>query len=457
MPPEVEWTDQYKLPESKKMTTFGLSIDSQDNVYSISRAYRIHNNETLAVIRKLNAHGVVIAEKAISPGGDKTTHISNGTLDSDENLIITGRIATLKKGFVVKFDKNLNILWEATWQDGSTVFHSVVTSPKDNAVYVTGAVKVNRLTGYMVAVKFDGQTGRFIDRADINRPAYEGVHMQAYDSVLVNDKNGKEWLYASYPAPERHSEIMWWRTDGAVIDWTMEKWWSSTDDKNPVQLIDHPDGYIVIGHRYMDTKSALSKLAYDENGFTAKRFEKLYVTAHDSDFHALTTDESGRSIYLAAATPDGISKTNDEQNALIAKYHPDCKTEHLHACWVSRYNHSLQLNSNIDLRVLNWEILKSYSYETPSDVTVINDNVYMLVNSTSKIATLIDGKLSEMIKFDNTTGQIKSQIILNNNWSHHMIKSNASDNAVFVSGENPPNLESRDPDAYIHTRKVINL
>lgn len=171
---DIIWNKYYN---KKKFTYGGSIVQADDNHFIIASATYDYGGKNKKIwILKINLEGNIITEKLI----DDYTYSQNITIKftKDKNIILlSSKLKTneyLKNILIIKFDNDLNILWEK-------VYHS-----KDNTVTPEDIIQIND-KGFIIV----GNVVNYKRRHEIKGDAY---------ILKINKKGDKIWekIYNDY-------------------------------------------------------------------------------------------------------------------------------------------------------------------------------------------------------------------------------------------------------------------
>jgi len=172
--------------DSEDSEWFDVAVDKEDNIIAVG--YSAGSNPNISII-KYDSSLHKIAN--YSQGDTSSVSIAQGVaVDSENNIIVTGY--SNKSGdydfLTMKFDNNLNLLWNKTYDFAGYNDHAMdVAVDSNNNIIVTGRTKTASNRWNFLTIKYGGSGNliwnRTFDNSDEDR-AY-GVDVDSKDNIYV--------------------------------------------------------------------------------------------------------------------------------------------------------------------------------------------------------------------------------------------------------------------------------
>lgn len=125
------------------------------------------------MLLKTDAYGYILNQiqlQCTTSNGQYYVYPRSITVDSSNNVYMVGTFSEnglLNKSFIVKFDSNLNILWQRQYYTGtgwSGGFYDVIVNENSGTVYACGYIDFSYTNSAPIVIKYNSSTGSLISQ-----------------------------------------------------------------------------------------------------------------------------------------------------------------------------------------------------------------------------------------------------------------------------------------------------
>ncbi|MFX1503558.1 MAG: SBBP repeat-containing protein, partial [Promethearchaeota archaeon] len=291
------------------------------------------------------------------------------TIDSDNNLYITGHVSVTSNGddvSIIKFDKDGNQIWNRTWGgNGDDCGYGIALDSNIN-VYITGEtfVPYKQAETFLLKYNKDGvfQWSEIISGSNYYDICYD-VAVDTYDDIYITGYNHTDLVLYKY---DNQSNQIWNRT------WSG----SSTFSGGSGITIDSNNKIYITGSNNTNGDSDLILLRYNIQG------DLQMVRSWDGN---LNEDVGGVDIATDSNDFIYILGNIDGQNTTLSKYNDKGQQQ-----WVELYPKKKReyIGRGININKLTNNIyITGYTYKTHNPIFIVKYNS----SSDLKWETLWDG------------------------------------------------------------------
>ncbi len=272
-----------------------IALDSLGNIYSANN--NVAGLGESSNLTKYNPNGDVIWEKKISFSTNEV-YIYDLELDSQENIVAVGRfLTTTYIGFVIKFDKDGNVLWQRQHTGEYEELYSVAIGPEDS-IYVGGSTYFSppNYTSDIYVVKYNS-AGVMQWKKQIQGTSFDEEWVS--DGVVDVDGNYYGTCYQLSDISGDEQLYTFKLSSAGALTW--QKYVGSTQYEQGDSIVLAPNGDIyILGSGY----NASNIVRYDVNGtlIWQKEISNCYLSemAVDKNSNLYLAGD-----YLVKMDPDG--------------------------------------------------------------------------------------------------------------------------------------------------------